>query len=377
MKGSVKKETNNTWTYTVDIGIINGKRKQKKKRGFKTKKEADISMIEFLNNYKTNQFVDSKNMTIGQYLEYWLETYAAASVSKSTHLSYKKVVHNQLSDLSENKLEDLNPFIIQTLYTDLLKRYSPTSVNYAHRILKMALKHAVKWKLILYNPVDAVNPPKKAYKEIETLTVDEVNKIKNHLYVTNKEYYIVFMIAITTGMRRGEIAALEWSDINFTNKQIYVSKALKLIGRELEISSTKNKSSIRSIGMTDSLFSTLKSWKKEQTAFKLNYGPHYIKNVISGKPRDIICTWENGRAIPLDYYFVGLKKALRDTEINKHVRFHDLRHTHATLLLEQNVEAKIVQERLGHSNISTTMDLYSHVTKNVQDKAVEKLNQIL
>ncbi|MBN2259406.1 MAG: tyrosine-type recombinase/integrase [Clostridiales bacterium] len=129
--------------------------------------------------------------------------------------------------------------------------------------------------------------------------------------------------------------------------------------------------------MTDSLVSALKDWRKEQVENRLRFGEEYQRNEISGRTRDIICTWQDGRANPLDYYIVGLTKALRNTGIDKHVRFHDLRHTHATLLLEQNVDAKAIQDRLGHSNISTTMDIYSHVTKNVHKEAVEKLNKIL
>ncbi|HKL10115.1 MAG TPA: tyrosine-type recombinase/integrase [Clostridia bacterium] len=376
MKGSVKKETNGTWTYIIDIGYIDGKRKQKRKRGFRTKKEADTALTEFIKDYSINKLIDSKGMSVGEYLQYWIDN-TASNVSKSTAASYRRVIKYQLSHLSDNALEDLNPFVIQTLYTMLLKEYSPTSVNYAHRLLKLALKQAVKWRMLPYNPVEAVDPPKKSHLEIETLTVDEIDLLKEHLLECNREYHIPFLIAITTGMRRGEIAALEWSDISFENKRIYVSKAMKLIDKQVEISAPKNKSSSRSIGMTKSLTEALKTWKKEQIKNRLWYGEYYYKNLISEKPRDLVCTWENGRAIPLSYYAVGLKKAMRNIGIAKHVRFHDLRHTHATLLLEQNVEAKIVQERLGHSNISTTMDLYSHVTRNVQDKAVEKLDKIL
>src|SRR6056297_1456372 len=104
---------------------------------------------------------------------------------------------------------------------------------------------------------------------------------------------------------------------------------MKLIDKQVEISAPKNKSSSRSIGMTKSLTEALKTWKKEQIKNRLWYGEYYYKNLISEKPRDLVCTWENGRAIPLSYYAVGLKKAMRNIGIAKHVRFHDLRHTHA------------------------------------------------
>lgn len=376
MHGSIQQELNGTWTYRVDIGLVDGKRKQKKKRGFRTMGEANKALLDYMKNYEINSAIDSKDLTVGEYLEQWIDNYAS-SVSKSTASSYRRVIKYQLSKLSNNPLDKLNPFIIQSFYTALMQDYSSTSVNYAHRILKMALKQAVLWKMLPYNPADAVEAPKKAHIETETLTVDEINRIKEYLRKNNRDYYIPFMIGITTGMRRGEIAALEWSDINFANSRIYINRAMKRIDKEIEISATKNKSSARSIGMTRSLVTVLKGWKIEQMENRLRYGKYYGDNVISGKKRDLVCTWENGKAIPLSYYAAGMKKALQHLGIKKYVRFHDLRHTHATLLLEQNVEAKIVQERLGHSNISTTMDLYSHVTRNAQDRAVEKLDEIL
>lgn len=376
MKGFLKKEINGTWTYRVDLGLVDGKRRQKKKRGFRTQKEANEALIEFIKTYDKNNVIDSKGMSVGTYLDHWIANHAS-SVSKSTASSYKRVIKYQLSDLANTPLDKLEPFIIQTYYTQLLEKYSPTSVNYAHRVLKLAMKQAVKWKMLPYNPVDAVEVPKKAHIETETLTIEEIYLLKNFLFENNHDFYIPFMLGITTGMRRGEIAGLEWSNINFANARIQVNRAMKKIDKEIEISAPKNKSSSRSIGMTQSLVVALKTWKIEQMENRMRYGEFYSENIISGKKRDLICTWENGKAIPLSYYAVGLKKALRDLGIEKYVRFHDLRHTHATLLLEQNVEAKIVQERLGHSNISTTMDIYSHITKNVQDRAVDKLNEII
>ncbi len=144
MKGSVYKQSNGTWSYIIDIGYIDGKRKQKRKKGFRTQKDANTALTEFKKNYSENYLVDSKGMTVGEYLDQWITNHAT-SVSRSTIVSYQSVIKYQLAMLSDNMLEDLNPFIIQSFYTILLeKNYSPTSVNYAHRILKMALTQAVK-----------------------------------------------------------------------------------------------------------------------------------------------------------------------------------------------------------------------------------------
>ena len=376
MKGYIRQENNGTWTYRVDLGIVDGKRKQKKKRGFRTQKEANDALTEFIKTYDKDNIIDSKGLTVGEYLDQWIANYAS-SVSKSTAASYRRCIKYQLSDLADTPLDKLDPLTIQSYYTQLLDKYSSTSVNYAHRILKMSMKQAVKWRMLPYSPVDAVESPKKAHVETETLTVEEISLVKDFLYKNNRDFFVPFMIGITTGMRRGEVAALEWSDISFENARIHVNRAMKKIDKDIEISAPKNKSSSRSIGMTQSLMTVLREWKIKQMENRMRYGEFYFDNIITGKKRDFVCTWENGKMIPLGYYAVGLKKALRDLEINKRIRFHDLRHTHATLLLEQNVEAKIVQERLGHSNISTTMDIYSHVTKNAQDRAVKKLDEII
>lgn len=198
--------------------------------------------------------------------------------------------------------------------------------------------------------------------------MEEIHQISNHLKEADRSYYIIFMVAITTGMRRGEIAALEWADISFTTNRIAISKAMKYNDKEIIISATKNRSSNRTVDMTASLIAALNDWQKEQKVNRIRYGPHYIENNLSGKKRNFICTMENGSYVKLDHYIRKMHQVLKEVGIDRHVRFHDLRHTHATLLLEQDVEAKVIQERLGHSNISTTMDLYSHVTRNIQKK---------
>jgi integrase len=379
MNGSINKTSSGKWQYIVDIGTVDGNRKQKKKSGFATKRDAEDALRNLLSLIETNMYVDTKNLTLRQYLAQWLETYAKINVTYTTYASYRTALMYRLAGILDNRLSEINPFIIQCQYSELLQQgYSPTSVNYSHRILNQALKQAVKWSMLTVNPCSAVTPPRKAYVEKDILDIEEINNIRIYLQETHKTYYIIFMIAITTGMRRSEIAALEWSDINFETNRISVSKAMKYSdNHEIIISTTKNRSSTRTVDMTDSLTQALREWHQEQKLNKVMYGPYYIENHHSGKKRALVCTKENGEYVKLDYYLRKLKKTLIELGIDKHVRFHDLRHTHATLLLEQNVEAKVIQERLGHSNISTTMDLYSHVTRNVQKKAVEKLNKIM
>ena len=379
IKGSVKKLPNGKWQYVIDIGIVEGKRKQKKKGCYNSRRDAENALRKILNRVETNMYVDTKNLTLGQYLEQWLETYAKINVTYTTYVSYRASIIFRLKNILDNRLSDINPFIIQRQYSELLQKgYSPTSVNYTHRVLNQALKQAVKWNMIAINPCNVVTPPKKAHVEKEILTLEEINQIRLFLYTNHKSYYIIFMIAITTGMRRSEIAALEWSDINYGTNRISVSKAMKYSSdRKLIISTTKNRTSTRSIDMTESLVQALREWNRTQKLNQLKYGENYIENFHSGKKRYFICTKENGDYVKIDYYNRKLQKILKALDIDKHVRFHDIRHTHATLLLEQNVEAKVIQERLGHSNISTTMDLYSHVTRNVQKSAVDKLNKIM
>jgi len=370
MKGTYGKR-NNSWYFSVDLGKYpNGKRKRKWVSGFKTKKEAEKACNELIYKYAHNEIPEVKDMNLHSYLYLWLEQYAKNNVKGNTYDNYVLNIERHIVPLIGSiKLEKLTPLSIQDFYSKLSTENAlgNTTINYIHRLLNNALKQAVKWNLITFNPCNAVTPPRKDKYEARTLTEIEVSKLLDACQ--NDIMYTPILIACTTGMRRSEIVGLRWSDINFTEKTISVRHTYQKIGNEYKLMTPKNKKSSRSIAMFDVLAAHLFKMRKIYLKNKLKYGSTFHDS-------DHVCCWEDGKPIPPYCIYNAFKKISKESNITQ-VRFHDLRHTHATLLLSAGIPAKITSERLGHSNISTTMDLYSHVTPNMQREAADKLEGLM
>lgn len=364
MRGSVRKR-GKTWSVIIDIGTDeNGKRKQKWYSGFKTKKEAEAKKTELIYKLNTGEFADSKNITTEEYLKQWLRDYALQNVASQTYSNYELIIRVHLiPSLGNYKLEKLTSTIVQSYYTNLKENseLSNTSINYIHRILNHALKQAVKWQIITRNPCEATQPPRKDKYIALVLDNKEIDVLLEACKGT--PIYTPVIIALTTGMRLAEIAALQWKDINFDKKNIYINNTLQNIDRELVLKPTKNASSRRTVYMMELLVEHLKLLKTSMES-----------NLNDSKTIDVqfVCAWEDFR--PKDPHYISKKFRKIKSSLNiTQIRFHDLRHTHATMLLKEGIHPKIVADRLGHSQISITLDTYSHVIPNMQKSAIEEL----
>lgn len=181
--------------------------------------------------------------------------------------------------------------------------------------------------------------------------------------------YLPVMLAITTGMRRGAIAAIQWDNVDLKKKMLYVQYSLQRIDGELKPMDTKTNKSRRSVALMDITIEALKEERKNQLERKLAYGEKY-------QDLNYVCCWDDGRPLDPDFISKKFNKIVKKLDMPQ-IRFHDLRHTHATMLLKQGTNPKIVQERLGHATISTTMDIYSHALPEMQKEATEKLEKSL
>lgn len=372
MQGHIYKR-NDTWTYVIYLGRdpVTGKKKYKSKDGYRLKKEAQVKLTEALESINSGIFVDTKNITVKDYLLKWLKDYAENNVKYKTYVSYQGTVENHLiPNLGNYKLDKLNPSIIQNYYTSCINQnnLSNTSILYNHKILKQAINQAIKWQILKSNPCDAVTPPRKNKPKLKTLTVDEIEKVLN--FCENKHIYIVIFLALGTGMRRGEICGLKWVDVDLQKGMIYVQDSLqRKKGESPELASVKTDNSKRAIAIAISTLSYLKQIKKRQKTEKIFLGENY-------KDDDFVCAWEDGRPTSPDYVTNKFSKIIKALGLDG-IRFHDLRHTHATFMLKADVHPKIVSERLGHSSVSITLDIYSHAMPTMQIEAAEKLEQAM
>jgi len=368
LAGSVKKD-GNTWYYVLELGKVNGKRKQKKKRGFKTKKEAQIALVQAEHElFNSGRILEPSLMLYKDYLKSWLDD-KKIQIKESTFYTYSWLIDRyivpHLGDIEISKIKpiDIQKFLNELINNNLISR---ENVQKTHSLINNSLKKAMKWDLIKQNPATLVDRPKSFKNELKVWSIEEV---KLFLEVSkSSRYYIAFLLAITTGMRQGEILGLRWKDIDFLNNTLSVRQTLNHKGTKIT-PGAKTKSGIRNISLPIETINALKTHKILIESEQVNSGILYQDNNL------VVCTNIGTPCIPRNlmrtfYNHIEYANVTR-------IRFHDIRHTHATILLKQGINPKVVAERLGHSNIRITLDTYSHVLPTMQSETANKINELL
>ena len=376
MKGHIRKRGKNTWAIVIDIGTSKeGKRQQKWHSVKGSKKDAEKELRRLLGNIDTGVYVEPNKTTVADYLDQWIIA-IQPTVSRKTIERYTIIVEKHLKpNLGEHKLNKLQPLHIETYYSDALKSgnrlnrqpLSKQTVLHHHRVLREALNKAVKWQFIGRNPADLVDPPKPEKKERQTFSAQETLELLDK--AKDNRLYIPILLAVTMGLRRGEVLGLRWKDINFENNTLSVRQVAEETALHgVKFKTPKTFKSTRSVALPQITVNELYQFKIQQTKnyLKLGIGLNGDTLLFGG----LKGSWKPGQ----------LTKAYADFRKRfsfKHVTFHDLRHTHATHLLCRNIHPKIVSERLGHSTISITLDTYSYVLPNMQEEAASVTNLLL
>jgi integrase len=314
-------------------------------------------------------------MTVGEYLRQWLQSYVNSNVGPRTRERYEEIIIAHLIPaLGSIPLIALRSQHIQTYYGKALQSgrrdgnggLSAQTVQHHHRALYEALKHAVKHGTLMRNVAEAVDPPRPEHKEMVTLAPEHVNKLLDA--VRDTSYYDLFYTAIYTGIRRSELLALRWSHIDLDLANLSVVETLhQLHNREFVFRQPKRKKGRRLVALPPSLALLLRDHKAKQELDRMLLGKPLL-------PNDLVFSNPDGSPLQPD----GITKAF--TRITQSiglsgVRFHDLRHTHATLMLWQGIHPKIVSERLGHTSIAITLDTYSHVLPGLQEAAAQRFEE--
>ncbi|GAB6158802.1 site-specific integrase [Desulfotomaculum varum] len=370
MPEHLEKRHKGSWTIVIDLGRdpLTNKRKRLV-RGFKgNKREAEKELARLINEYETGQYIKPSKIKLGQYLLRWLEDYGRPNLAPTTYYSYSKIIEKHIIPVLGNIiLNKLQPMHLQQYYSQKLQTLSNRTVLYHHRVLKEALSHAVQWQLLSRNVADAVQAPKNKQKDIELPDLKNIDRLLNAA-IEHRDYEII-LCALFTGIRRGEILGLRWHDVDLKKNMIFVRNTLqRLPDKGLFFTEPKSKKSRRQILMPQFLSNILQNHRKRQLEEKLRLGQLYQDHNLvfprpDGTPQD------PGQ---LSHRF----KDLVDNIGLSRLRFHDLRHFHATLLLSENINPKKVQERLGHQTISLTLDVYSHLIPSMQNEIAQKLDDI-
>jgi len=362
-EGSIYKRKDGLWVAQV---TIQGKHTSKY---FKLQSEAS----KWLHNTRT-QIQDGLTLagaqtTLKDFLEHWLRAYAS-SVRPNTFRSYAGVIHHHiLPALGNIKLNDLRTDQIQILYNnETANGMSPKMVQYIHSVLRRALNFALRWGLLVRNPAIGAIRPKPSKVEMKTLNSDQVRVFLSAAKGTRNE--ALFWVAVSTGLREGEILGLKWSDLDWKTKHLQIKRQVqRLKGEGLVLVEPKSSASKRMVVLSSATMAVLQKHLNYQQDEKMITKEKWQEN-------DLIFPSTIGTPLDPSHMNRDYKNVLKRAGLPD-LRFHDLRHTAATLMLQQGIHPKIVQERLGHSNISLTMDTYSHVLPSMQEEAAEKMDEIL
>jgi integrase len=342
----------------------------------KTRAEANAKLQAALGAVRAGLPVPTDRLTVAEYLDDWL-TGASRALRPSTASTYERHIRlHILPTLGRLPVARLRPEQLDRLYAGLLaKGLSRTSVQHIHAILRRSLSQATRRGVIARNPTDLVDPPGRDHPEMQVLSADQARALLATARTgRHAELEALYVLALTTGMRRGELLALRWADVDVTKRTLTVTGTLQRVKRPdgtstLERAQPKTKTSMRQIPLTAAAVDALKRHAQHQGQRRAVAGSEWTDS-------GFVFTNERGGAMePRNLISRSFVPLLAEAGI-PHVRFHDLRHTAATLMAAQGVHTKVVSEMLGHASIGITLDLYSHVTPSMAQQAVTAMENL-
>jgi integrase len=354
-----------------------GKVKQTSKKGFRGKGEAEDFLLRINTQLMDNNFIQIKKLTLREYLIDWLSTYVETNLRKSTIAGYRRNLEQHVvPHLGNVELQSLTSSQIDNFYAKKQKDgrldgrggLSAKSMIYIHRVLNEALEHAVKKRLITRNVAkDIINLPRIKKHKSEIYSANEIKALLEFVKNTNMEVPII--LAAICGMRRGEILGLMWSEVSFENQTIKVCRQLLPTKNGLEFEEPKSEDSNRTINAPAEVMDMLYRQSERQQEYKRLLGDEYHNN-------ELVNCQNNGELLNPSYFSKQFAQTIKNAGL-KHVRFHDLRHSCASLMLTAGVPMKVASQILGHSSIGITADLYTHVITDLKKDAADKIGNIL
>jgi len=341
----------------------------------KTKTDARRILRQAMADADRGLIFDADSLKVEEYLDRWLTDSVSDTVKATTFERYEQITRLHLkSALGRVKLKALTPAHVRGLYREKLEAgLSARTVRYVHTTLHKALKQAVMDGLIPRNVTEAVKPPQPTREEIHPLTPEQAKVLLQTAHTAGDRLEALYVLAIPTGLRQGELLGLKWDDVDLEDGSLQVRRTLAITKSGPVFSFPKTTGSRRSVKLTGKAIEVLKSHLERQLAEIDRVGSLWSPGDADG----LIFASETGE--PLDRRAVTKQKfkpLLKQAKLPE-IRFHDLRHTCATLLLTRNVNPKIVSEMLGHSTIAITLDTYSHVLPNMRDQAAAAMEEVL
>lgn len=373
MRGFIKKR-GNSWRVAVSLGRDpqTGKYQYLWETVKGTKREAEKRMAELIHQHDSGILNKPGKGTVAEYLTNWLRDFITPNLSPRTSEGYEVIIRRHaIPALGKIALTQLKPEHIQGFYADKLSSgLSARTVRHFHMCLHGAFKNAVKTGSLVRNPCDATNPPKDQKTEMRTMSESDIHIFLE--YARNTEYYPIFYLALFTGMRRSEILALRWSDVELLAPiQISVNRALHQLKKgKIDIRTTKTEKSRRLIPISPSTAIVLREYRESQDKIR------EALRIPALSDSDFVFCHVDGKPYLPNTVSHAWIKLVRKCGL-RGIRLHDARHTMASIMLKNGINAKIIQERLGHSSISITLDTYSHLIPSMQEAAANAFDEFV
>jgi integrase len=386
MRGTVtQKVKDGPWYVKIELGRdpVTGKRRQKWHSGYRTQKAAEADLTKLLRQLQTGEYVEPSHLTLGEYLRKWLKDYASQAVSGKTFERYQQIVENAIVPaLGSIPLPRIQPLQIQNFYTTQMEsgRKKPAkaegspkglmaqTVLHYHRLLRKSLAQAVRWNLLAANPADRVEPPKVRAKEVQA--IDEVRSAWLIELAQGSRCYLAIVLAIYTGMRRGEILALQWQDVDLEGGYLRINRAVEQTkAKGIVFKEPKSRKGRRVVSLPAKVVEDLRAQMAAQSERKELLGAAYAAG-------DLVCCCEDGTVWKPAAFDSCYRQLLKRRKLDGPT-FHALRHSHASHLLRSGVDAKVISERLGHSKVAFTMDQYVHLLPGMQEEAANRIEKAM
>lgn len=372
---AITRISNNKYKITIELGYdILGNRKRKTENFIGTKPEATKREAELKSVfYHIGKAININDLTFEEFSEIFLEKYCKDNISLVTTSGYKKLLKKIIPIIGKYKLSKITPFILDSMYQKLGIGIDGQQLGYHskygyYKLINVMMNQAIRWEILDKNPNLKATKPKKEHKEKRFYEIEHVNKLLDVLDNESIKYKTLIVLALDTGARRSEICALRWSDINIDTRIIKIDKSLKVVEGIVDEKTTKTESSKREIMISESTLKVLEEYREWQNA--------YIK--VVGKKwngTDRIFTSKDGNYIHPSTCDHILRKIVKKYELDP-ICFHELRHTCASLLINIGIDPKTVSKRLGHSDSSVTMEIYTHIFESSKKACADKFDEM-
>ncbi|MGD6845211.1 tyrosine-type recombinase/integrase [Bacillus infantis] len=374
-----------SWTYIIDLGFdpLTKKRQQISKGGFKTKKEAQAAARIVELEKQNGTLVKESKISFEQFALDWLKAYSRSGVKISSVRAREKEMKHFTSVWGPFPVGRITKKMYQDRIIDLSEKYSRNYVDGIHSTGRMIFRQAIEFGIVKINPTENFRLPKqqakvedleKAEEEYKFLEKEELAGFLKLCHSDGLEMdALVFTALSYTGLRIGELLALKWADIDLEQGKLRVTKTLYNPNNNYlnyQLLTPKTTGSIRTIKIDDLLVNMLKKHKIKQNEIKL-------RNSMIYKNEGFIFAREDGYPQLRKVFETRLKRLLKKAGIEKNITPHSFRHTHTSLLIEAGVGIKEIQQRLGHSDINTTMNIYAHMTANMEEKASQQFSKLM